>query len=615
MRVFASFVRPSVSVIAGLLCGILSCTTPTPAPVDLVETQSLKIFTSKDLHKSSEAPQCKFLLDSYCNYLYSPESLGNLEIKNTQSSMKVLQGETSNGFSQVFYQYSRAKIQNEKHLPRDFRRILQQHNYFSRLQVFLDRQVRATMSVQQRLDAERLDYELGSIWHSSINETILKRIIKKYPGYHQMPSKMVPIELSLEKRRLRRNLISEISQAIWRDNKKWKGVEQGFQRLQKNFLHVISKLDIPENVRADWTKRILEVRLVLPGSFPAISDEECSTTTSNAYYYTYLNVLTVCAGDFNSEDIIQTLAHEMGHALGIDRTQYLYQTESKFGQELGSFRSQICRPKVFSCEKWEDYKKNFSTQLTSLEGFQPDLPEFQSCLKRRATSKSLTPEVIQRFAKNIVSDRISGLASSDRFLRITKSQIPKRNGALQKNPNYLNPCSYYMWSMGEEPIDDELTTLMYFTAEYRCSDKPSLERMKSAIEIAKSMSEKVLEKTLQIEGEYSARSALETEGYSSPNFERFADVIGSYAMADLLLEIPSAWERQNKFLASSSWQCREPSLATHFPEESAIEKEYIFEAHTEGDQRKKEIFTTPIRNAISCEKDFEFKECQIPFKK
>jgi hypothetical protein len=187
------------------------------------------------------------------------------------------------------------------------------------------------------------------------------------------------------------------------------------------------------------------------------------------------------------------------------------------------------------------------------------------------------------------------------------------NGKQQKNPNYLNPCNYYMWSRGEEPIDDELTTLMYFTAEYRCSELPPTARLKNSIDTAMAMSKQVLEKVLSIEGPYSGRQILETEGFASPNFERFADVIGSYAMADLLADIPSPRDRQNTFLASSSWQCIEPSLASHFPEESAIEKEYIFDAHAEGDQRRKELFTRPIREAISCKKDFDFKECELPF--
>ena len=107
---------------------------------------------------------------------------------------------------------------------------------------------------------------------------------------------------------------------------------------------------------------------------------------------------------------------------------------------------------------------------------------------------------------------------------------------------------------------------------------------------------------------------LETEGYGSPPYERFADVVGSYALAELLKQVPYNWDRQNIFLASSSWQCTHPSLASHFPEESEIENEYVFEEHTSGDQRRKEIFTEPIRKTIGCEKDFEFNECKIPFK-
>jgi len=42
--------------------------------------------------------------------------------------------------------------------------------------------------------------------------------------------------------------------------------------------------------------------------------------------------------------------------------------------------------------------------------------------------------------------------------------------------------------------------------------------MKDAIELTKDMTNQVLEKTLRIEGEFSARSLTETEGFSSPPF-------------------------------------------------------------------------------------------------
>lgn len=611
-RSFSSLNKLFVTTIALSGCIFWGCTSPEKP--EEVETQPLKTFSSDSFNLRKEKPKCKFLLDSYCNYLYSPEVLGNLEVKRAKNSVKVLQGETHNDFTQTFFQYSKAKIRNQRFLPRDFAKSLSQYSYFAKLQDFLNRSARKSMSVSQRLQVEKLDYELGSIWASSVNETMLNRMIQKYPGFHQISDRMIPIELSLENRRIRRNLISEISRAIWRDDANWKKVELGFERLQKSYMRMIAKLEISKGLRDEWTKRISEIKIVLPGAIPAISNEECSTTTVNAFYYSHLNVLTVCAGDFNSEDIIQTVAHEMGHALAVDRSQYLFQRNSVFGKSLNNLRTNVCEPAKFSCKQWQDYKSKFDPLLTSLDGFQTELPEFQSCLRRHAVSKTLSTPDIERFARIIVKDRISSLASSDRFLRITKSEVPTKNGKSQKNPNYLNPCAYYLWSQGEEPIDDELTTLMYFTAEYRCSDKPLAERLKNSIEVAKTLSTAVLEKTIAIEGSYSSRDQLEAEGYASTNAERFADVVGSYAMAELLKEIPDKYDRQNKFLASSSWQCLEPSLASHFPEESAIEKEYSTDAHTEGDMRRKELLSRPIREAIACEKDFEFKECGLGFK-
>jgi hypothetical protein len=589
--------------------GLAACTSaPPPEP-------PLKTFSTDHFYNGQARPQCKAMLDTYCGFLNSPGVNGNLEIKRAQSSTKVLQGETPNQFSQVYYRYSLQKLRNRGFLPKDFVRVLDRHAYFGKLRQFLDRQPRPGMNLSERLVSEQTDYELGFIWQAAFNETVIVRMNHKYPDYHRLPDKMVPVELQLERKRLRRELVSEISRAIWRHSDEWKKVEAEFARLQRSFVRMIGRLDIPEDVRADWTRRIEDVRLVLPGAFPAISNEECSTTTVNAFYYTYLNVVTICAGDFNSEDITQTLSHEMAHALGIDRAQYLFEIHSDFGRRLADLRKKVCEPKTFSCEDWGKMKAGFDGSLDSLDGYSAQLPEFQSCLKRRPTNKELSEADVERFARTIVSDRISDLASGDRFLRITKASMPLRNGKTQKNPNYMNPCGYYLWSQGEEPIDDELTTMLFFTAEYRCSaDKPASQRLRESIELAKNMSEKVLRKTLRIEGQFSARSLMETEGFSSPPFERFADVVGSYAMAELLKQSPDIWDRQNRFLASSSWQCIEPSLASQFPEESSVEKGYIFDAHTEGDQRRKELFSAPIRAVIGCQKDFEFKECALPFK-
>ncbi len=623
VKTFCAFATPLLIAVA-----ITACSHDAPVP-PAKTADPLRSFSSDQFFNGKVRPLCKALFDSYCGYLYSPEAMGNIEVKRKPASLasssnlnpsssaviSILQGETKNQFSQVYFKYSLAKLRNKRSLPRDFANALTKNLYFEKLRTFLDRAPRDRMTIQQRLETEQIGYELSYLWSSALNETVLSRMVRRYSGFHRIADQMVPVELDLERRRQRRELISDISKAIWRDDANWQKVEDGFSSLQRSYAKMIDRLDIEESLKSEWISRIKEIKLVLPGSMPSISDDECSTTTINAYYFTYLNVLTVCAGDFNSEDILQTLAHEMGHALGIDRTQYLFEMKSDLGVSINELRNNVCAPDKFSCDSWKQFKSSFDQDLLELASYRPQLPEFERCLKRRPTTKVLGPEEIRKYAVGSVADRVSSLASSDRFLRITKAEVPMPNGKIQKNPNYLNPCSYYLWSKGEEPIDDELSTLMFFTAEYRCSDGTAAERLKHSIDLSRDFSLRIEQETLKIEGEFSARPELEHEGYASPPFERFADVIGSYAMAELLKEIPDQWDRQNRYLASSSWQCSEPSIQSSFPIESAIENLYVYDSHTEGDIRKKELFSTPIREVIGCQKDFEFNECSLPFRK
>src|ERR1035437_4059580 len=132
---------------------IVSCVSREPNK----PAETLKTFSSDNLYTSKEQPQCKSMLDTYCNFLYSPDVQGNLEVKRTKESIKVLQGETHNQFSQVFFRYSQAKLQNQNNLPKDIYAVLLRHGYFEKLKKFLERTPRTTMTLEQRLASEQLD--------------------------------------------------------------------------------------------------------------------------------------------------------------------------------------------------------------------------------------------------------------------------------------------------------------------------------------------------------------------------------------------------------------------------------------------------------------------------
>ena len=158
-------------------------------------------------------------------------------------------------------------------------------------------------------------------------------------------------------------------------------------------------------------------------------------------------------------------------------------------------------------------------------------------------------------------------------------------------------------------------TLIFFAVEYKCSSETEQARPKKAIDLSQRLTTAVVKGTLKAEGEYSDRSELISEGFTSPPFERFADVVGTYSVAEYLHKFSTRWERRTKNLASSSWLCQEPSLESKYPEESKIVQQFSLDSHSQREYRKMEIFSTPIREALSCEKDFSFNECELPFKK
>lgn len=560
------------------------------------------------------ADGCKSMLDDYCGRLYSPEASGNLLI-DRRRPIQILRGETANQLRQVYVKYAQAKIRNRGKLPPDLQERLTQAGYFEKLASFIHRTPISKMTLNERLETERLEGELSFIWDSAIDQTIVLRMSRKHPGYHQIPERTMPIEYTIEEKRTRRILISEISRALWHEDANWKKVEDDFRLLKLSFIELFDHLDISDALRNSWRKKIESIDLVLPGSSPAIADEECSATNVNAYYYKYLNLITVCAGDFNSEDIVLTLAHEMSHALGVDRDLVTFLSSSALNRKMAKLRGDICESHgQLRCEDWEKFKTNLDQDLLEVSQFTPELPDFNRCLKKTPARKAMTTVDAERIAASVATNRISNLASSNVFLRIIEKQVPMRSGRLQNNPNYMNPCAYYPWSSQKETPDDELFTLLFFTAEYQCGQGSKNERMKNAIEAAKSLSAKVVSAVVAREGEFSGRPEIVAEGFGSPPFERFADVVGAHAVAQYLHRFHEVTERRTKFLASSTWLCGEPSVETHFPELSKVEQEYSMEPHSQRDIRKMEVLTQPVREALQCQMDFKFDECRLPFR-
>lgn len=562
---------------------------------------------------SEERPACLGMLRTFCDNLYAPTNQGTLAISLKGTALEVRKGQTANDFSQVYFEYAETQIRFRERLPADFRSILANLGYFGKLRSYLSRKPRRVMTLEDRSEVIRVAHEIESLWKSAIGEATLKRMEKIHPGYSSIREDLIPMELTYEATRVRGNLVSEIAKAVWTEHPKWKEVENQFSEVREAFLHIIQNhAGLSPDIKRDWSERIQASRLIVPGSDPEVDMHACSRTEENAYYYTNRNYLTVCAGDFNSEDVRHTLSHELAHSLDFNRSLTIFEGLSPLGVRLSQLRKNNCAAEAFSCAEWRAFKDAFSEDVRALEKFEIQLPEFQSCLKGGPTISPIPDDYLARVAKERAQKAISGLAEKNAFLRMISKALPAPNGKSQKNPMYLNPCGYYVWDSTTDLFDEELTGLLFFTSEYRCgADLPSPDRFQKALEKALDMQTELFYERMKVEGEFSSKTRLNADGYASSPTERFADALAGLVFARLLEKEPDIVKRRAFYLENNAWLCQRPSLQQSMPLEAGIQRKFYVESHSEESLRQKELLPEEIRKALQCEKDFELDECQI----
>lgn len=193
---FANFV-----FVPTLILLTTSCASTPPVPPQVAEFQSFHVQSGNQLG-------CLSLNDQYCKSLYDPTSQGNLEVVRSKGNIRILQGETRNDFSQVFYQYSKAKIRRREALPRTLRGILDDRGYFAKLSSLLNRSPRTQMSVFERIQFDRMSSEVSQIWNTALDETVLRRMVAKFPGYQRIRNREMPPEYEIEASKERRKLLN-----------------------------------------------------------------------------------------------------------------------------------------------------------------------------------------------------------------------------------------------------------------------------------------------------------------------------------------------------------------------------------------------------------------------
>jgi hypothetical protein len=556
---------------------------------------------------------CKALMDQYCTKLYSTEARGNLRVTDGAMEFLTLQGQTQNNFDTAGYSFYQVRLEKKAKLPYDLRKSLVKRKYFELLAKMLKRPNKKNLEFEQGIAQKELEKEVDRIWNNAIDEVIASRLEIKFPGSYQLSEEELPQEVDFERTRVRFRLWSEISVALWTDHPRWLKVQQVFDRLKDSFRVAIKSNVKSEEIQKAWLTKLAKMKLKLPGQNPMTANQECISTARNAYYYPYLNTLTVCAGYFNGGEQIQTLAHEMAHGFDYNSRLVDYMQSSILSQSIKTLRKDLCETPEFDCETWNNFRQNFSSQVASITSYQAEFIPFHQCLQKTKPTKEITPEIIEEKSTKLTKMRFSDFTKNSSLFRITSESLPTEAGGFIKNPNYLNPCGYYIWNTDLLPLDSEFTSLLFFTSAYRCDTKDKENPVRAAVEISREMTKELIKAAISSESEFSSRAEMQTDSYSSPPTERFADRLGSFVVAEYLRKYPTAVERRTRYLVSSSWLCDRPSLRSSNYHMYQALRDLIVDRtlYPESADRMKDWLSPNIREQLSCQTDFKHDECII----
>ena len=578
-----------------------------------VEDSQEPLIFPAEIATPGERSGCQSMVRNFCSQLYSPDARGNLRIGDSAQQYSTLQGQTQNDFDLAWFAFYKARLDNAAKLPPVLQQALARRDFFGKLRRLLRRPPVSKMRLDSKFEFEDLENEVDSIWDLAIDEAVSRRVERVFPGTFRLKQSEILPHVESQMSKARGKLWSEISLALWKGHPNWKLVETDFRELKEAFILAIDEFHVSDETKAAWKEKMASVRLALPGEDPTTANRECVSVARNAYYYRYLNTVTVCAGYFTGGAQILTLAHELAHAFDFMARLIDVHQASPLMQRLRNLRQNVCSSKAeFDCQVWEDFKTGYPPELESLLETKAEEPELHACLQKSVPSKALTHEVIREKSEEATKRRFSDFATSSAFFRLVNEQLKSPSGARIKNPSYLNPCASEIWNTGKFALDSEFVSLLLFTSAYRCSAGEGTERLRQAIIESKEISEKILDVVIEEEGALSARDDLQIEGYSSPSTERFADRIGSYAVAKYLAKFPTVERKRAAYLASSYWLCDRPSLKTENYEDFEALHDFILDrgVHPESNSRIVDWLSPPVVTALECQSDFEERSCQ-----
>lgn len=585
---------------------------------------------------ASTKPGCSSMVETFCKDLYNEKNLGNLSLKiNDQQTVSLHLGEMKSGIRWTTYHFFESLLAAYDVFPHDLKAQFDRRKIKVKIEQLLKKIKTTTWSEKSYSEQSWLSNELMDLLSQSREQVLIDRMTKLYPLYNV--TKVKPVEWELEEKKQYYLLASQYFVSAWKQNPKWLETLEKFKKIQQRYLVLIDQLKISDELKKSWKQSIQTVELRLPGQDPKNIDSmtaSCATTTVNAWYVNHRHVIEICPQIFSVQLPDLVLAHEIAHAIGPGRKILEIERSYDLWKKLSALRQKVCLPGFIpSCQsEWKEIKANFSHSLSEIQPQRLEPYDFLKCLqykKDKIKDAGPTRDELLKASEQWSTQDLGSLADRDLMLSLISQKIPREDGRMDKNIRYLRPCDE------DEPTSEKFslwdTAQLVYLMEYLCLDLKSehhldghlgdlkeltssqrSERMKQSAEFTIQWIKQIYEPLLMVPGRFSRTTFMTARQFAEAVDERFADYLASRVMALALKDYPSREGRQNTFKAMVALYCDRPSLSWLYPKEAQVQKEFSFEPHSLGAERRIEILIPELRESLECEQDFVSRsECKL----
>jgi hypothetical protein len=541
---------------------------------------------------------------------------GNLDLPYGTGMISLRFGKNAQDFRYSRLKLYQAMIQSYDQYPADFRKNLHHYNFLNITKRYLTTPKDTTLAIKQK--NRTLGKKLLDAWDNALEDTLDQSMLKLHQDYIKV--KHYPPKWIKERAELEQKLASQINMILWSQTPAWKKVERLFNEIRDQFYAEISTLS---TLSAEEKRRLIDqiqkTKLVIPGTQESDSffNNECARTEWNAKYDFFNNHLKICAGQFNTDVIERSIAHELAHAVGSARNKFIAMDSTPLAEDIIQLSKDFCVNNIKSCPKrWAAIKSDLfgkNESLQSLFQYKENFPELRSCLQNKKMNAD--PEellkMIPKQAKMRAEWEASDLADQHFFLNSIKPKFINTDGTSTDSPYYLNPCGLTSWNRERFNLKQSMEVL--FLSEYLCSESQNPEiRLKQSIQMAIDLKAKIYETVIPMGGVFSDHPVMISQGFSSDTDEDFADWLGSKVLTRYLKKQTQldADSRKNFILAQIAGFCDLPSLTLQHKDEAEVEKSYSFEPHSLNSARIRKILTPPLREFLGCEASKQSRDCR-----